>query len=79
MDYDNARDRNLYGYDAGNIIDGEVVLDGATGEYVVVDDDGKAFSTQELLKSLAGKKVRLTCISFDAIEAIEKMVVKTEG
>lgn len=78
MEYDNTRDRGLYGYDAGNIIDGEVVLDRNTNEYIVLDEDGKAFSTQELLKSLVGKKVRLTCISFESIEAIEKMMLQTD-
>lgn len=76
MEYDNVRDRNLYGYDAGNIVDGEVILDAMTGEYVILDDDGKAFSTQALLKSLVGKKVRLTCISFEAIETLEKIIAQ---
>jgi hypothetical protein len=74
MKYDNSRDRAQYGYDAGNIVDGDVIYDESKKEYVVVDDDGLGFSTQELLKSLLGKKVRITCISFEAIEQIEKMM-----
>jgi len=76
MDYDNDRDRTTYGYDAGNIIDGEVQQDPKTGEYVLVDEDKVAFSMQELLKTLMGKKVRITCISFEAIEEIEKMMAQ---
>lgn len=77
MKYDNDRDRLQYGYDAGNIIDGEVVFDEDKKEYVLLDEDGLGFSTQDLLKSLVGKKVRLTCITFESIEAIEKMLIKT--
>ncbi len=76
MEYDNVRDRKKFGYDAGNIVDGEVVLDPDTGEYVLLDEDGKAFSTQELFKLLVGKKVRLTCVSFESMENIEKMIAK---
>lgn len=79
MDYDNDRDRFAHGYDAGAIVDGEVRQDISTGEYVVVDDDGKAFSSQELLRALVGKRVRVTCISFDAMESIEKMVAQANG
>jgi hypothetical protein len=75
MEYDNKRERNLYGYDAGNIVDGQVVLDPSTNEYVILDEDGVAFSTQKLLKSLDGQKVRITCISFESIEKIEQMLV----
>lgn len=76
MKYDNDRDRTQYGYDAGNIIDGDVTLDAERQEYVLVDDEGVAFSVQDLLKSLIGKKVRMTCISFEAIENIEKLMAK---
>ena len=75
MQYDNDRDRYSYGYDAGTIIDGNVIYDADRKEYVIVDDDGVAFSTQDLLKSLHDQKVRLTCISFESIENIEKMLV----
>lgn len=75
MKYDNERDRLKYGYDAGNIIDGKVVWDENTKEYVILDDEGTAFSSQSLLKSLHGKKVRLTCISFESIENIQKMLL----
>ena len=75
MDFDNERDRMKFGFDAGNIIDGVVTTNPETGEFVVVDDEGLAFSTQELLKSLLGKKVRITCISFEAIETIERLML----
>ena len=79
MEYDNERDRNQYGYDAGTIVDGNVVLDKNTNEYVVVDEDGIAFSMQALLKTLVGQKVRLTCISFESIQNIEQMLAKTNS
>ncbi len=79
MKYDSERERHQYGYDAGNIIDGDVVYDEERKEYVVVDDDGLAFSTQDLLKTLVGKKVRLTCISFEAIEDLEKMLIASQN
>lgn len=79
MKYDNEKDRNEYGYDAGNIVDGIVQLDPDTKEYVLVDDDdGVGFSTQNVLKSLEGKKVRVTIISFEAIEAMEKLLAKSQ-
>ncbi len=78
MKYDNERDSGSYGsFDAGNIIDGIAQFDEDTGEYVVVDDEGMAFSIQTLLKKLSGKKVRLTCISFESIQNIENMLRQT--
>ncbi len=74
VDYDNERDKTRYGYDAGNIVDGTSALDEARGEYVVVDDDGVAFSIQDLLKSLSGKRVRITCISFESLEKMAKLL-----
>lgn len=74
MDFDNSRDRNSYGYDAGNIVDGVVSKDTTRNEYVLIDEDGVGFSSQEVLKGLEGKKVRLTIISFESIEAMEKLL-----
>ena len=79
MQYDNLRDRTDYGYDAGTVVDGVVTLDSNTGEYVIVDDDGIAFSSQRVLSSLTGKQVRITCISFEAIQTIEAMLRKTQS
>jgi len=76
--YDNERDRFTHGYDAGSIIDGTVHLDHETGELVLVDDDGTAFSSQELLRSLLGRRVRMSCVAFDAMEVIEKMIEKAQ-
>ena len=78
-EFDNDRDRFAHGYDAGTIVDGEVRQDPNTGEYVLVDEDGVAFSPQALLKSLAGKRVRFTCISFEAMENIEKIMAQTRN
>jgi len=70
---DNERDRFKYGYDAGLIIDGEVVLD-EDGDISIVDEDGLCLSIKGHLKTLVGKKVRLTVISTDAIQMIEDML-----
>lgn len=71
--YDNERDRNAHGFDAGNIIDGTVTLDEETGRYVLVDEDGLGFDPQAALQALAGKKVRMTLISFESIIELENM------
>jgi hypothetical protein len=68
-----ADDRFAYGYDAGNIVDGIVERDADTGEYVLVDEDGERFSPQQALSTLVGKKVRMTMVSFDAMEDMAKM------
>lgn len=72
--YDNERDRNIYGYDAGTIVDGSVVYDGEKKEFILVDEDGLAFSSQQLLSSLVGKRVRFTCVSFESMEVLEKLM-----
>jgi hypothetical protein len=77
MEYDNSRDRFSYGYDAGVIIDGEVVYDENKREYVIMDDDGIAFSSQSVLSGLLGQKVRITCITLESIENIQKMLANT--
>jgi hypothetical protein len=79
MEYDQDRDRFESGFDAGSIVDGLVTYDPDRGEYVITDEDGKSFSSQGLLKSLVGRKVRMTCISFEAMEEIQKLVAQTQG
>lgn len=74
MKYGNDEDSDKYGYDAGNIVDGTVVYDTDREEYVIQNSDGVAFSSQDFLKFNLGKDVRMTCISFEAIEIIEKML-----
>lgn len=74
MKYDNERDRLKYGFDAGTIVDGEIKLDSDKNEYVIVDEEGVAFSVQELFKLLKNKKIRFTCISFESIETIQNMM-----
>ncbi len=74
MDYDNDRDRLEHGFDAGQIVDGTVVLDPVTQRFVLVDEDGKGFDPQVVLQSLQGKQIRLTIVSFEAMETIESML-----
>lgn len=69
--YDNDRDRQAYGYDAGVIVDGVVTSDPDTKMLVLVDEDGVAFDPQAVLQDLLGHKVRLTMISFEAIDNME--------
>jgi hypothetical protein len=76
--YDNDRDRFSHGFDAGTIVDGTIHLDLDTGEFVLVDDDGVAFSSQDLLKSMDGKRVRISCVAFDAMEEIERMIQNSQ-
>jgi hypothetical protein len=78
MKYDNERDRFANGFDAGTIVDGEVQQDPETKEFVLVDDEGVAFSSQSLFKLLTGKRVRFSCVAFDAMENIEKMMVQAQ-
>jgi len=78
MKYDNVREQFTYGYDAGQVVEGEVVLDPERNEYVIVDDEGIAFSTQEYIKTLVGKKVRFTCATFETLENIERMIQEAQ-
>jgi hypothetical protein len=78
MKFDNERDRNTHGYDAGLIVDGIVQKSLNTGTYVIVDDEGVGFDPQAVLAGLEGKKVRVTIISFEAIESITDMVKKAQ-
>jgi hypothetical protein len=66
-------DRYSYGYDAGNIIDGVVRQDPDTKMCTIVDEDGEEFVPQAVLETLIGKKVRMTMISFEALENMEKI------
>lgn len=75
MKYDNDRGRTLYGYDGGVIVDGDVVFDKEKNEYIITDEDGVSFSSQDFLKIFLGKKIRMTCISFESIQTIESMLL----
>jgi hypothetical protein len=75
---DNDRDRFAYGYDAGVVVDGMVRLN-QTGVYELVDEDEEIFNPQEALRSLVGKKVRMTMISFEALENMENMYAAAQA
>lgn len=79
MKYKEDTDQFVAGFDAGNILDGKVQLDPDTGEWVVVDDDGYAFSLQKALEKLKGERVRVTCISMRAMDTLQKMLEKSQG
>lgn len=72
--YDNDRDRYAYGYDAGQIVDGVVSFDEKLNRLVILDDDGASFDPQRALQDLLGKKVRVTMISFESMEEMEKLL-----
>jgi hypothetical protein len=74
VEYDNDRDRFAHGFDAGTIIDGVVTVDPDTGRYVVVDEDGKAFDPHVALSSIAGRSIRMTMVSMEAMETMEKLL-----
>ena len=78
MKYDNVRDQFTYGYDRGQILDGTVIFDEERKEYVLLDVDGVAFSSQEFLKTMLGKDVRFTCASYETISTIEQMLKATQ-
>jgi hypothetical protein len=78
MKYDNERDQFKYGYDRGQILDGKITLDPERNEYVLVDGDGIAFSSQEFFKTLVGKDVRFTCASYETISTIESLLKATQ-
>lgn len=62
-------------YDFGLVVDGKVVYKEDTKEYVVVDEhDNITYSVQDILKSNVGKTVRLTCISMESLDEIEKLM-----
>lgn len=77
--YDDDRDRNLHGFDAGTIVDGEVTYDEARGRHVLVDEDGIGFDPQSVLRTLSGKKIRLTMVSFDALIHLEDMYLSSQS
>lgn len=66
-------DRFVYGFDAGNIIDGTVQKDPETGDFILIDEEGVKFNPQAALKTLDGKKIRMTMISFEALDDMEEM------
>jgi len=74
MDYDNVRDSKSHGADWGVIVEGSVVHDVEKGEFVLLDEDGKAISTQDFLKAHSGKTVRFTCIDMESAEKMEEML-----
>ena len=54
-------------------MDGEVTLDDATGRFVLVDEDGIGFDPKVVLQHLAGKKIRMTVVSFESLVELEDM------
>jgi hypothetical protein len=72
VEFDNDRDRFVYGYDAGTIVEGTVSL--IDGKSVLIDDEGVAFDPQAVLAGLNGKKVRVVIVSFEAVEAIKLLL-----
>lgn len=74
MKYKTDDTRFAAGFDAGSIIDGTVEQDPDTKEWVIVDRDGFAFSVQRALQEYSGKQIRLTCVSMEAMDTLQKML-----
>jgi len=72
MKFDNDRGRYKHGMDIGTIVEGTVVSH--EGRFIIVDEDEIAFDPQIVLSTLEGKKIRLTMVSFETLENIEKML-----
>jgi hypothetical protein len=79
MKEDNDQDRFLHGYDAGVIVDGTVKFDSDRSCFVLVDDEGVVFNPQEVLKSLEGKQIRITLVSFESLQKMEEMMKSSGG
>jgi hypothetical protein len=78
MEFDNNRDRFEHGFDAGSIVDGIVEFNEELNRFVVIDNDGVGFDPQVVLQQLVGKKVRITMVSFEAIENLEKLIAENQ-
>ena len=76
MKYREDPDQFAAGFDAGSIIDGKVEQDPATGEWVIVDEEGYAFSLQRALSKYPGQSVRVTCVSSGAMENLQKLLAE---
>lgn len=74
MKYDNVRDSQSHGQEWGMIVEGKVVQDPDTKEWVLLDEDGVGFSPQEYLKRYAGKDVRFTCIPMEDAQRMEDLL-----
>lgn len=72
--FDNDRDRFQYGYDAGTIVEGTVTWNESLNRFVIVDDNKVGFDPQVVLQKLDGKQIRMTIISFEAMETIENLM-----
>jgi hypothetical protein len=70
MKFDNDRDRYKHGMDIGTIVEGTVI--NHEGKFVIIDEDAIAFDPQMVLSTLEGKKIRLTMVSFETLENIER-------
>lgn len=74
MKYKTDENQFLSGFDAGSIMDGTITQDPDTKEWVIVDDDGFAYSLQKALSQYDGKKVRMTCVSLEAMDYLQKLL-----
>jgi hypothetical protein len=54
----------------GIIVDGVINL--KDGKYVLIDEDGEEFDIYDEFNDLNGLRVRLTLISFESLDKIEK-------
>ena len=79
MEFDNVRDRFEHGFDAGQIVDGEVVKDPKTGHFIIKDEDGVGFDPQAALATLEGQSVRITMISHRSMQKAQELYEGASG
>ena len=72
MEFDNDRDRYKHGMDIGTIVEG--IVREQNGKFIIIDEDNIAFDPQAVLSSLVDKKIRLTMVSFETMENLEKLL-----
>ncbi len=72
MKIDNERDRFVHGFDAGQIIDGTVVV--LENRILIIDEDGVGYDVTETLKTLNGHQIRLTIVTLEAMTRMESMI-----
>lgn len=70
MEIDNTQDRYAYGYDAGQIVEGVILYDDESKTHVIVNSNGIGYSTEQVLSTLVGQKVRLNLVMMEIVHGL---------